>query len=123
MFWFVLIGFLGAFGALCIFWVLIGLFLFDRTPCHVVILCPPKREIEIIRLFCYFRGLGLIRSELTLLDSALNTHQKQNIHNRHSYIHFTSCQEWLQTRGMEGLSIAGTGDFTRYDYSGSISKL
>lgn len=123
MFWYILMGFLAAFGALCALWVLFGLLLPGSIRCHTAIFCPKNREIAVIRRFCRLRELGLTRSDLTVLDSSLNGTQQRYIQRKYPYIKFSTRQAWLAGQGKEGPFIAGTGDFTGNHRGGGIPEL
>lgn len=119
----ILLGFLAAFGALCALWVAFGLLLPGSVRCQTAIQCPKGKEIAIIRRFCCLRELGLIRADLTVLDSGLNRGQQHYIQRKYPYIHFSNRQAWLARQGKEYASIAGTGDFAGHHRGGGISKL
>lgn len=88
VFWYVIFGFLSAFGLLCGIWVLIGLLMPRKTVCDVMISCGRGDEIAVIRRFCFFRELGFTHARLTILHSRLNDHQKRYIRRRYPYIQF-----------------------------------
>lgn len=88
MFWYVLFGFLAAFGLLCAIWVLFGLILPVKVKCDVAVVCREGSEIAVIRRFCRLRELGLTRSNLTVLDSKLSVRQQLVIQKRYPYIRF-----------------------------------
>ena len=67
MLWYVIIGFLAAFGALCALWVLLGAWLTDAAPCCVVLFPAPGREEAAVRRFLWLRELGLIKGRLILV--------------------------------------------------------
>ncbi len=92
MFWYVLLGFLSAFGALCALWAVFGPLLPGSVRCHSWIQCPSNREIAVIRRFCLFHELGLTRSDLTVLHSSLHPKQQQMIRMRYPYIYFDTCR-------------------------------
>ena len=101
MFWYVLLGFLAAFGMLCIIWVLCGSFLPCCVPCEAAILPAYGKELSQIRRFCWLRELGLVHGRLAVLDSRLSSKQQKMITERFSYIRFVSSEQWLRTAGEE----------------------
>ena len=88
MFWYVLFGFLAAFGLLCATWVLFGLILPRKVNCDVAVVCCKGSEIAVIRRFCRLRELGLTKSSLTVLGSNLTQCQQEIIRKRYPYIRF-----------------------------------
>lgn len=123
MFWYVLMGFLAAFGALCALWVLFGLLFHAPIRCHLAVTCPKNGEITVIRRFCRFRELGMIHSDLTVLNSELNARQQHAIRKKFPYIRFMNRQSWLSEYAEEDASRAGTGDLTGNHRSGGVSEL
>lgn len=124
MFWHFLMGFLAAFGALCAIWVLFGLVIPGSVRCHVAVCCPKGREIAVIRRFCRLRELGLIHSELTVLDSGLNRKQQHYIHKKYPFITFRSREGRLTGQGRGRASDdAGTGDLAGNHRCGGLSEL
>lgn len=124
MFWYVLLGFLAAFGALCALWVLFGVFLPGSVPCEAAVHCPKGREIAVIRRFCRLRELGLTRSDLAVLDSGLNPRQQRYIQRKYPYIKFCTREAWLAGQRRERAPIEpGTGDFTGHHRSGGLPEL
>ena len=71
MFWYVIVGFLAAFGALCACWTLLGAWLVDAKPCRIVLLPAPGREETAARRYLWLRQLGLIRGEIILVCNTL----------------------------------------------------
>ena len=67
MLWYVIIGFLAAFGALCALWVLLGAWLTDAAPCRTVLFPAPGREGAAARRVLWLRELGLLKGRLTLV--------------------------------------------------------
>ncbi len=96
MFWYVVFGFLAAFGLLCALWVLFGLILPATVQCDAAVVCQRGREIAVIRRFCRLRELGLTKANLTVLDSSLNAHQRRAIRKRYPYIHFCTAKCWQE---------------------------
>lgn len=124
MFWYVLLGFLAAFGLLCALWVLLGLILPGAYPCEAAVLCPRGREIAVIRRFCRLRELGLTRSSLTVLDSGLTLRQQHYIRKRYPYIQFCARQAWQTGQGRVCAEHGtGNGDPAGHHRSGGIPEL
>lgn len=73
MFWYVIIGFLAAFGALCALWSLLGAWMTDATPCRIVLFPAPGREETAAHRYLWLRQLGLIRGQITLVCDTLPT--------------------------------------------------
>lgn len=74
MFWYVIIGFLAAFGVLCALWVVLGSWLTNAAPCRIVLFPAPGREGVAARRFLWLRELGLIKGRLTLVCDAEPAH-------------------------------------------------
>ncbi len=90
MFWYVFLGFFAAFGVLCAFWTLLGLILPVKSVCRMTMQCPPEQEIAALRRFCWLHEMGLLRMQLTVIDSHLTLRQKRMIAERFPYIEFQS---------------------------------
>lgn len=124
MFWYVVIGFFAAFGALCALWVLFGTLLPASTGSYVAVYCANRNEIPVMRRFCWLRELGMTRCELTLIDSGLNKTQRGYIRQRYPFIHFMTRQEWLSVSREECVSVAtGNGDPAGHNCRCGISEL
>ena len=124
MVWCVILGFLAAFGLLCALWVLFGLILPCKTNCQTAVVCCDGQALAVIRRFCRMRQMGLTRSELTVLDSALTNHQQQLIQKRYPYIRFCTRQAWLSGEDRECLRFgSGDGDPAGYHRCGGVPEL
>ncbi len=122
MFWYVIFGFLSAFGLLCAILVVHGFFFHRKTRCSVAIFCPVGCEIAVIRRFCHLRQFGLTSASLTVLDSALSSPQQRRIHTRYPYIQFCTRQVWLSGQGRECIG-HGDGDPAGNHRSGGVPEL
>ena len=124
MVWYVILGFLSAFGALCGVWTLFGLLLPGSDFCHLAVSCQVGKEIATIRRFCLLREMGLLRFELTVMDSTLNPRQQRYIRRKFPYIHFCAGEAWRsgEERGRKPIE-SGIGDFTGNHRCGGISEL
>ena len=124
MIFYVFIGAFAAFGVLCAVWVLFGQFLPASGKSEIAVRCPRKNEIPLLRRFCWLRDMGLLRCELTVLDSSLNTAQQYYIRQRYPYIHFRTRTAWLSGNREERLDIAtGNGDPAGHHCGSGISEL
>ena len=121
MFWYVVFGFLAAFGLLCALWVAFGLLLPARVKCHAAVVCSAGSEIWVIRRFCRLRELGLTKSDLTILDCGLTARQRRVIQKRYPFIHFSTFTSWQ--KGERTYFGTGYGDSARHNCSCSISEL
>lgn len=124
MIWYIFLGFLAAFGLLCILWILFGFLLPGSVRCRIAVICPRGREIATIRRFCLLREFGLLRFELVVINSALNPRQKRFIAEKYPFIRFCSQQTWLF--GVEGRQTAcesRTGDPPGNNCRSGISEL
>lgn len=121
MFWYVVFGFLAAFGLLCALWVLFGLILPCKIQCDAVVICPAGKEIALIRRFCRLRELGLTHSTLTVVGSELNVRQQRYIQKRYPYIRFCAHQ---CAQGRECVSFGtGNGDPAGHHHCGGVPEL
>ncbi|MBQ8579976.1 MAG: hypothetical protein IJ448_04700 [Oscillospiraceae bacterium] len=68
MVWYVIIGTLAAFGALCVLWVLFGALLPNCGGGVIFCLCREKNVRHIARRYHWLRDLGLVRSRLVILS-------------------------------------------------------
>lgn len=124
MVWYVILGFLAAFGLLCLFWVLCGLLMPADRGWELAVYCANAEPMEVICRFCRFRELGLTRSTLTLVDSELPQWQQYAIQRRYTYIRFCTLEDWLSVHGEERrLNGTGDGDPAGHHRSGGVSKL
>lgn len=124
MFWYVLFGFFAAFGVLCALWALFGQFLPASGRCEVAVRCQKRKEIPILRRFCWLREMGLLGCDLTVLDSELNPVQQHYIRQRYPYIHFSTRQEWLAGKRKECVAYAtGNGDPAGHHCRSGVSEL
>ena len=124
MFWYVLMGFLAAFGALCAGWIVFGLLLPGTVRCEAVVTCPKGREIAMIRRYCRLWELGLTRSGLIVLDTGLNRRQQRLICQKYPMIRFYTREAWLAEaeRGRAPIE-QRTGDPSGNHRGGGLSKL
>ena len=67
MLWYVIIGFLAAFGAFCALWTVLGGWLTGSAPCRVVLFPAPGREETAVRRCLWLRALGLVKGRITLV--------------------------------------------------------
>ncbi len=124
MFWYVMFGFLAAFGFLCAIWAVWGLLSKGRVKCSMAVICPRGHEIAVIRRFCHLRQFGLTCSELTVLNTALSPEQQRYIHTRYPYIHFGTGRSWLAGQGREWFDYAnGNGDSAGNHHGCGIPEL
>lgn len=70
MLWYMIIGFLAAFGALCALWVTLGAWLTEPAMGHIVIRPAPGREEAAVRRYTWLRNLGLVKGRLTVVTAA-----------------------------------------------------
>ena len=122
MFWYVVFGFLAAFGLLCAAFVAWGLFFNRKVKCRIAVICPKGQELAVIQRFCHLRQFGLTCSSLTILDTSVHSAQQQIIHARHPYVDFCTGQAWLDRQEKECID-HGDGDITGDHRCSCISEL
>ena len=103
MIWFVILGTLAAFGALCILWILIGALLCSPG-CAVVCLSRQEDAVLVRRRCRWLRELGFVRNPVVVV-CALSTAQEMIE------------QEW------NALVTAGNGDPPGNHRCGGVSEL
>ena len=69
MIWYVCIGFLAAFGALCALWVSLGAGLTGAACGRIVLQPDPGREGAAVRRWLWLRELGLVKGRLTVISA------------------------------------------------------
>ncbi len=125
MLWYVIFGFLAAFGALCALWVLFGLFFPGAKGGVLVCLCRDGNEDAILRRYTWLAGMGLLRCPLVLLDSGLDEKYRAKITESNHNIKFFTLAEFTASLQKEGrrLGGAGNGDAAGHHCSSGISEL
>lgn len=88
MFWYVFLGFFGAFGVLCALWTVFGLFLPGSSACRMTLQCPAKQELAALRRFSWLREMGMLRAHITVINSSLTKRQQRMITQKYPYIEF-----------------------------------
>ena len=79
MIWFVLLGFLAAFGLLSAMWAIFGFLLPGSRRCAVVLLCEPDAEWLLLQRLLWLRQLGLLRCQIFLSGRGLTEQQRRQI--------------------------------------------
>ncbi len=81
MFWQILLSLLAAVGLLCVLWVLFGFLL---PVCREGWLLYPGRtgKLTFVPVYCWLRGLGLLRLPLILADYDLSEGERAWLHRR-----------------------------------------
>ncbi len=102
MIWYVIIGFLAAFGALCAMWAVFGLLLPGARGGVLVCLCRDGNENAILRRYTWLTGMGLLRCPLVFLESSLEEKQRQQITESNHNIQFLSLAEFTAILQKEG---------------------
>ena len=62
MLWFVIVGMLAAFGALCVIWILVGIWLLPASKCTIVCLCEQRDVIQFARHYRWLQEIGMVRN-------------------------------------------------------------
>ena len=65
---FVVIGFFAAFGALCMLWVLLGVWLLNPSGSQIILFPPPGREERVVHRYLWLRSLGLVKGKVTVVS-------------------------------------------------------
>ena len=122
MLWFVIIGFLSAFGALCAFHILMTL---CRKPePGIFLICTGisiHRELAAIRRHKRLSDLGLLKCPLILIDSKFPQTEQQLLSIKHPYLLFYTKAEFIAI--FEENDHAGTGNSTRHHCRSNLPKL
>ena len=78
MVWYLCMGVLAAFGALCALWACFGFLLPGGAGGAVVCMCRPGgRELALVRRCRWLRELGLLRSPVLLVDCGLEPWERE----------------------------------------------
>ena len=121
--YYVIFGFLAAFGFLTGVRCLAGLLLRKYSNIDFAVCCCDD-PIVVIRLFFRLREAGLAKATITMIDSNLKSEQQLRIQQQYPYIRFCSGKQWLAAQGRERAYCgAGDGNSSRDDCGGSISEL
>ncbi len=125
MAFYVIVGVLAAFGALCILWVLFGALLTRPRGDALVCFCGEGREERIIRRYRWLRDLGLVKCPLVLLDSGLPLWQRQQLMQKCGAVRFYTTEKWIKLLEQERRKggRAGNGNAAGDHCSGDLSEL
>ena len=85
---YVLLGFLAAFGLVCVLWVLVGMFLPGSGRCTLILICDPKAESAILRRIIWLREMGLLRCGILLSGCGLTGQQREQLRKKYPTIEF-----------------------------------
>ena len=88
MIWYVLLGFLAAFGLLSMAWTLFGILLPGSRRGAVVLLCQPQQEMALLRRCLWLREMGFLRCRIYLSGRSLCDEQRQYLQQRYQDIEF-----------------------------------
>lgn len=77
MLWYVLIGFLAAFGALCALWAVLGAWLTGPDVGCVILRPAPGGEAAAVRRYRWLRDLGLVKGPLTVVADEVGALSEQ----------------------------------------------
>ena len=79
MIWYAIVGFLAAFGALCVLWILLGAWLTGPASGRVILCPPPGREEKAVRRWQWMRNLGLVKGALTVVCAQRPIHNSPGV--------------------------------------------
>ena len=92
MIWFVLLGFLAAFGLLSALWAIFGFLLPGSHRCGVVLLCEPDAEWLLLHRLLWLRQLGLLRCRIFLSGRGLTEQQRRQLQQYNDIQFYDSAQ-------------------------------
>ena len=90
----VVMGFLAAFGAVCLVWTVCSMFLPSWQGAVVVYICSGGKSYDAL-VSCHnvLRGLGFVKARLLLVDCPVSSQERQILTKRYPYLDFCSLQE------------------------------